>query len=720
MAIKINSKNFFIILTIFFLLFVFAFLFSQNTASKNSDIISKKENATIFTSVTVEPNKIKVGEVQTTRVEIESVESIEKISAQIPFEGSYDEIAFKLIEGDNSNGVWEAKWTAHNTLTKEYETKIIAVTFDGEIETTTATWWDDTETTWLEGWNERRKITLTETSGSELTDYQVPVDLTTGIYDNTGLVGSWHFSEGTGTFAADSSGQGNNGTIYNGEIWTTNRQGEANSAISFDGNGNYVKIENSNASGHSLDLRENFTISSWIYANSLSTFSTIVGKRNSSGYQYQLRLNLGYISLLTSSGSITSDLLVDTGKWHYVSVVRDTTSGMTTLYLDGRSYSTVNLGIAYQGSDVTVGKNADGTHVFNGSIDEVRIYNRALSADEIKQLYGEGKARLDLNDLRFTSADGVTELPYWLENDSKAWVKIPTLSASADTNIYYYFGNPDASAVSSTVNTFIREISGLAGSWNFDEGTGTTAYDASGNTYSGALINGPTWVAGKSGSALSFDGSDDYIDAGDVLDMGTSDMTINVWFKRSVSSAFGFCGMVTKLEADVPPAYDMLFGGGYLGGNSFEISVQTDETPYINNQWHLSTLTQDRDGNMTLYVDGGYIDSTDISVNADINIDTSNSFFIGAIQDETGIAPLSDTFFLGSLDEVHIYKQALSPSEISDVYNNAVYATPTYPGFALVHKYISSEPTASISVKEEKCPTRAGATGVSGGGPLAF
>ena len=124
MISKIVNKKFLIISTIFFLLFFLVFLFSQNTVSKNSDIVSTKEHPIIFTSVSVEPNKIKVGEVQTTRVEIESLEGVEKMSAQIPFEGdknNYDEIALKLIEGDNFNGVWEAKWTAHNTLTKEKE-----------------------------------------------------------------------------------------------------------------------------------------------------------------------------------------------------------------------------------------------------------------------------------------------------------------------------------------------------------------------------------------------------------------------------------------------------------------------------------------------------------------------------------------------------------------------------------------------------------------------
>ena len=51
--------------------------------------------------------------------------------------------------------------------------------------------------------------------------------------------------------------------------------------------------------------------------------------------------------------------------------------------------------------------------------------------------------------------------------------------------------------------------SGLAGAWGFNEGSGTTTADASGNGNTATLLNGPTWVAGKYGNGLSFDGAND-------------------------------------------------------------------------------------------------------------------------------------------------------------------------------------------------------------------
>ena len=67
----------------------------------------------------------------------------------------------------------------------------------------------------------------------------------------------------------------------------------------------------------------------------------------------------------------------------------------------------------------------------------------------------------------------------------------------------------------STANSSTIIASGLIGSWKFDEGVGDTAADSSGNNNLGALVGSPTWVDGRLGKALSFDGVDDYVEIGD-------------------------------------------------------------------------------------------------------------------------------------------------------------------------------------------------------------
>jgi len=944
-----NIKKFLIASAVFLFLLFFVFYFSQNIASKNGNIVSEKEASTIFSSISIEPNKIKVGEVQTTRIEIESQEKIEKISAQIPFEGNYDEIALRLIDGDNFKGIWEGQWTAHNTLAKEYETTIIAITASGKTETGTATWWDDTETGWLEGWEERRKLTLTETSGATLTDYQVPVDLTggvsrdglvgqwkfsegtgttaydtsgegndgtisgatwasnregtatsalsfdgvddcvntgynldgdktvslwaksdvtedtffvlfgaqspttadryyfgyddsgyfgigvgssawnnnadsykldtewhnyiivsegtthtiyidnvykghktgislvttddyfiggidylsysslffqgsiddvriynralsedeieqlylegeaTGLYDNSGLVGSWHFSEGAGTTAYDTSGSANHGTLTNGPTWTTSKEGETGKALSFDGVDDYIEIPSSSSLSY---LNPVISWSVWIKMPSLPTVETAtVLSRYIDGFSTQVRTSGEvYTEVYINSGTefyFDSNATLSPGIWHNLTTTFD--SDTLKLYIDGnldKSLSGAGATTFYEYNNLwRIGSRTTGVRFFPGSIDEVRIYNRALSASEIEELYGEGKARLDLSDLRFTAADGTTNLPYWLENDSKAWVKIPSLPASAATDIYYYFGNPTATAASSTTNTFIREISGLAAGWNFNEGTGTTAYDTSGNANTGTLTNSPTWTTDKNGtanSAIAFDGVDDYVDAGndESLDFGTGEVSFEAWVNIGTqtedyvailnkSADNDWTGVGVKLGFWLGNRSGAL-GNNYLlqlGDGTSTSSISPDSVSFgaLNNAgWTHIVGTVDAVGGSPLikaYKNSSLVSSTSRTLTGSIN--TTYNLNIGQWR-------AYSRNLAGSVDNIRIYNKTLSADEISDVYNNAVYATPTYPGFALVHKYASSAPTTSILAKEENRPTSSGTTGVSGGGPMAF
>ena len=71
---------------------------------------------------------------------------------------------------------------------------------------------------------------------------------------------------------------------------------------------------------------------------------------------------------------------------------------------------------------------------------------------------------------------------------------------------------------------------GLIGHWKFDEISGTTATDSSGNNNNGTLTNGPTWTTGKINNALSFDGTDDYVNAGNPPSLNlTSSFTLSAW-----------------------------------------------------------------------------------------------------------------------------------------------------------------------------------------------
>jgi hypothetical protein len=105
-------------------------------------------------------------------------------------------------------------------------------------------------------------------------------------------------------------------------------------------------------------------------------------------------------------------------------------------------------------------------------------------------------------DIRFTAADGVTLLPREIESYASgtlvAWVNVPTLSHTASTSIYMYYGNAAATepAASSTYGSQNVWTNGYAGVWHLDEGGGNTAYDSTANGHNGTFGNPPQGTNG--------------------------------------------------------------------------------------------------------------------------------------------------------------------------------------------------------------------------------
>jgi hypothetical protein len=312
-------------------------------------------------------------------------------------------------------------------------------------------------------WTYKKPITVSN-SGSVLTDYQVNV--TNPIYNETGLVGSWHFSEGTDIYAYDSSGNGNRGTLTNGAHWTAGKYG---SGGGFDGSNDYVTAPHSS----SLSISGPISIVAWIKLNSIPGASSVYiilakdGTWSGTGTNYQLDVRYNGKIEFAFRGSdssanefITNSAVVTDINWHFVTVTYDGSTN-PIIYVDG----VTQAGSFISGSIKTLGTNTNPLYIgastgsalfFNGTIDEVKIYNRALSASEISALYN-AKARLDYADARFTYYNSTdvteTELNYWMEKDGNFWVKMPYVASGSNT-IYMYYGNPTAPSASSGTNTF--------------------------------------------------------------------------------------------------------------------------------------------------------------------------------------------------------------------------------------------------------------------------
>jgi hypothetical protein len=210
------------------------------------------------------------------------------------------------------------------------------------------------------------------------------------------LVGWWKFDEGSGPIAVDSAGT-NDGTV-SGATWTA---GQIDDALSFDGLDDYVDIPYDS----SLDINasQGITLSVWIKLNSYpdSTHQgPIFGLFDSAGAGTKNYLAIGksvYGNVIAwdqwppSGGSINS-IKPDLDTWFHVAVVEDST--YRAIYINGSLDISDNISELYQGNTpdtIRIGNRADSSpFYFDGTIDEVRIYDRALFANEIQELYQTG------------------------------------------------------------------------------------------------------------------------------------------------------------------------------------------------------------------------------------------------------------------------------------------------------------------------------------------
>jgi hypothetical protein len=200
-----------------------------------------------------------------------------------------------------------------------------------------------------------------------------------------GLVGWWRFDEGSGTVAGDSSGNGNNGTIY-GATWVAGKYGDA---LNFSG------VNNDVACGNSLTDPVVFTLTAWIKPTAgFSGDQDIIARGpggNSGGWE--LKIVGGAIVVGASFSdqwrSLGQSGVIVSGQWQMVTGTWNGT--YLSLYVNGVLVAQSTNLSAYtrqlSTSEVWIGSWVGAYNFFGGIIDEVQIYNRALSAAEIQTLY---------------------------------------------------------------------------------------------------------------------------------------------------------------------------------------------------------------------------------------------------------------------------------------------------------------------------------------------
>ncbi len=248
-----------------------------------------------------------------------------------------------------------------------------------------------------------------------------------------GLVGYWSFDEGAGQTAKDLSNNGNNGRLgaaatagADDPLWTKGKNG---GGLKFDGKNDYVGI-----SKLSLVDGDSFTVVGWVNYSVANEYVVLISEGVSTdvatdGFHFYRR---GNNDMTFTVGNGTAGVFAQydldlfgtvTNRWFHVVGVYNNATGKASLYINGvfKAESAVLSGgySTYSALPPKIGRLAyTAAYYMNGTIDDVRIYNRALSAEEVSYHYNHG---------------------------------------------------------------------GPVAEWKFDEGSGTTTYDSSGNEYDGVL-----------------------------------------------------------------------------------------------------------------------------------------------------------------------------------------------------------------------------------------
>ena len=235
------------------------------------------------------------------------------------------------------------------------------------------------------------RVRATDAAGN-LSGYSPEATITTQAASQpVGLVAAYAFDEGTGNIVSDASGNGHTGSIT-GATWVVS--GRFGQALSFNGTSDWITIADAN----DLDPTTGMTVSAWVNPNVLSSWRTVIIKERPNGLSYALYGHdnaprpAAYVNTggADTSAPGASGLSADT--WTHLAATYD--GAGLQLYVNGNQVSSqavAGIPVA-SASPLRIGGNSVWGEYFAGLIDEVRVYNRALSAAEIQADLGNSIA----------------------------------------------------------------------------------------------------------------------------------------------------------------------------------------------------------------------------------------------------------------------------------------------------------------------------------------
>lgn len=210
----------------------------------------------------------------------------------------------------------------------------------------------------------------------------------------------WNFDEGEGSVAADLSNNNNSLLLANGSSWS---EGYLNTSLSLDGKDDYAYRNDADLSGsfpsESTDPAGAFTLSAWVKIDKGGRYNPVINKEGfrARGFDFSIDPNnkvaLEVFSANFVSSVVTSSTAIPTGTWKHIAATYEytgSTNSKVRIYIDGQldaTFDNVVGPVKTNTLPLDVGRYAWLGRYFDGSIDEVKIYPRVLSAEEINQIF---------------------------------------------------------------------------------------------------------------------------------------------------------------------------------------------------------------------------------------------------------------------------------------------------------------------------------------------
>ncbi|MHA1289675.1 MAG: LamG-like jellyroll fold domain-containing protein, partial [Candidatus Thorarchaeota archaeon] len=456
--------------------------------------------------------------------------------------------------------------------------------------------------------------------------------------DSPDLVLNLHFDNSSdigenNTHIIDLSRYGNNGTTQGDAI--TNATGKFGGALWLDGSGDYVDV----GTDTSLNITYPITLCAWVKPAGTATYQDVISKRNVTVEQnnYALRVKEGtyfgyyfrgtdgnWHEYYTPVGTLTL------GEWAHICAVRygDNT---IKLFKNGNVNTTTSttFDVLTSSAPVQISGWDGANEVFNGTIDEVRIWNRALSPEEINASYrmSIGKYYANITDLSegqyyykgfindTSGNENVTEKRLFTTDYTNPTINFtaPTPSNNTVTNDNFAYINVTTGDTNDRTS-FIDWNYSLVGYWGFER-VNASNYTFDNSTYGndGLLKNfdeeNPATTYGKYGRALEFDGSTSRqgieVANHDSLKFGSGDFTLSAWIKTTQTGVWK--RIITK-RGSASYWYSMAMRNGNLTAEIYgTTAARTYEGDAIINDgvWHNVVVLKDTTNNkIRLYVDG--------------------------------------------------------------------------------------------------------------------